>query len=170
MATTLGRAMRRRKFISLLAGTVAAWPLAARAQQRERERRIGLLNSLAADDAEAQSRVGTLLQGLEALGWSLGRNFRIEYRWAAGDTSRYRPLAAELIALSPDVIVTNNGNVVAALQEASRTIPVVFVGIVDPVAGGRVASLPRPGGNATGFLGVEYGIAGKWLELLKQIA
>jgi putative ABC transport system substrate-binding protein len=162
--------MQRREFITLLGGAAAAWPLAARAQQGARIRRIGMLMAEAADDSELQFRIGTLLQGLEALGWSLGRNLRIDYRWAGGDPRRYRPVSAEMIALAPDLIVTNNGNLVGALQDINATVPIVFVGIVDPVAGGRIASLARPGGNATGFLGVEYGIAGKWLELLKQIA
>jgi putative ABC transport system substrate-binding protein len=166
--------MQRRDFVTLFAGTAAApamgWPLVARAQQRERVRRIGVFSALAADDAEGHARIGTLMQGLDALGWSLGRNLRIDYRWAAGDSRRYPQLAAELLALAPDVIVANNGNLVRTLQEASSTVPIVFVGTIDPVAAGRISSLARPGGNATGFLAFEYGIAGKWLELLKQIA
>jgi putative ABC transport system substrate-binding protein len=162
--------MKRRSFITLLGGAVAAWPLAARAQQRERVRRIGVLIPLPADDPESQVRVAGFLQGLEGLGWSVGRNVQIDYRWGAGDADRYRRYATELVALGPDVLVAYAGSVLDALLRATRTVPIVFVGVIDPVGSGRIASLARPGGNATGFASVEFGISGKWLELLKQIA
>jgi putative tryptophan/tyrosine transport system substrate-binding protein len=161
--------MRRREFITLLGGA-AAWPLAARAQQPERMRRIGVLIALAADDPESQRRLTAFAQGLQELGWTDGRNIRIETRWTAGDTDRMRRHAAELVALAPDVILASGGTVVGALLEASRTTPIVFTLTVDPVGAGHVASLARPGGNATGFTGYEYGLAAKWLELLKEIA
>jgi putative ABC transport system substrate-binding protein len=161
--------MRRRDFITLLGGT-AAWPLAARAQQPERMRRIGVLLNLAADDRESQTRNAAFLQGLQQLGWTEGHNVRVEYRWAAGDADRFRGYAAELVAFSPDVILASTSPAVAALQQATRTVPIVFVIVIDPVGAGFVASLARPGGNATGFTLFEYGVAGKWLELLKEIA
>ena len=161
--------MKRRTFIAGLS-SAAAWAVAARAQQRERVRRIGVLMGFAADDPGAQRRVGALLQGLQELGWSLGRNVQIDYRWNAANIENSRPYAAELIALAPDVVVTSQGTLVGILQRAGGNVPIVFVGIIDPVAGGRVESLARPGGNATGFTSVEYGISGKWLALLKEIA
>jgi len=162
--------MRRREFITLLGGAAAAWPLAASAQQGERMRRVGVLIPLAADDPQSQRRLTAFVQGLQELGWTDGRNIRIETRWTAGDTDRMRRHAAELVALAPDVILASGGTVVGALLEASRTTPIVFTLTVDPVGAGHVASLARPGGNATGFTGYEYGLAAKWLELLKEIA
>jgi putative ABC transport system substrate-binding protein len=162
--------LRRRDLIALLGGTTVAWPLAARAQQPGRMRRIGALMNLAADDPESPVRIAALLQGLQQSGWTDGRNVRIDYRWAAGDVDRYRRYAAEFVALAPDVILAHGSLAMAALQEASRTVPIVFVGIIDPVGAGLVASLARPGGNATGFTLFEFGISGKWIELLKEIA
>jgi putative tryptophan/tyrosine transport system substrate-binding protein len=162
--------MKRRAFITLLGGAVASWPLAARAQQSERVRRVGVLVPLAADDPQSQRRITAFVQGLEAAGWTDGRNIRIDIRWTAGDTDRMRRHAAELVALAPDVILASGGTVVGALLEASRSVPIVFTLTVDPVGAGFVASLARPGGNATGFTGYEYGIGAKWLELLKEIA
>src|SRR5712691_6198878 len=162
--------MRRREFITLLGGTAAAWPLAARAQQGDRMRRIGVLMNLAADDAEGQTRLAAFLQGLQESGWSVGRNVRIDTRWGAGDADRIRKYAAELVALVPDVILATTSVTVGALQLVTRTVPIVFVQVIDPVSGGFVASLARPGGNATGFTVFEYGISAKWLELLKEIA
>jgi putative ABC transport system substrate-binding protein len=162
--------MRRRDFISGIAGSAAAWPLAARAQQREQMRRIGVLMNLGSDDAEGQARNAAFLQGLQELGWTVGRNVRIEYRWGAGDAELFRRHASELVALAPDVILASGGAVVPSLLQATRTIPIVFTGTPDPVGAGFVESLARPGGNATGFTSFEYGISGKWLELLKEIA
>jgi ABC-type uncharacterized transport system substrate-binding protein len=161
--------MRRRTFISLV-GSAAAWPLAARAQQREQMRRIGVLMNLGSDDAEGQARNAAFLQGLQELGWTVGRNVRIEYRWGAGDAELFRRHASELVALAPDVILAGGGVVVPSLLQATRTVPIVFTGTPDPVGAGFVESLARPGGNATGFTIFEYGISGKWLELLKEIA
>jgi len=154
--------MRRREFIAGLGG-VAAWPLAARAQQGERVRRIGFLTGLNADDPQIRTQVTAFAQGLQQLGWTVGRNVRIEERYASGNRDLVRKYAEELVTQTPDVILVQGG-------EANRTIPIVFVGTVDPVGGGFVRSLARPGGNATGFLLFEYGLAGKWPELLKQIA
>ena len=162
--------MRRREFILALGGAAAAWPLAASAQQPGRMRRIGSLMGQAADDPVAQIRNAAFLQGLQELGWTVGRNTQIEYRWAAGDANRVRRFAAELVALAPDVILASGGFGMGPLQQATRTVPIVFVNVTDPVGAGFVDSLARPGGNATGFLLVEYGIGAKWLELLKQIA
>jgi putative ABC transport system substrate-binding protein len=161
--------MQRREVITLLGGA-AAWPLAARAQQAERMRRIAVLMNFAADDPEAQSRNAAFLQGLSELGWTVGRNLRIDYRWGAGDPDRYRQYAAELLALAPDVILANSSAALASLLQATRTVPIVFTTVADPVGAGYVDSLARPGGNATGFLLWEYSIAAKWLELLKEIA
>ena len=144
--------MRRRDFITLLGGAAVAWPLAARAQQPERMRRIGVLLPAAADDAEFQARVGAFLQGLAQLGWTIGRNVRIDTRWAGADAAEIRRHAAELAALAPDVILAHGGATVGPLLQATRTVPIVFVVVVDPVGAGFVDSLARPGGNATGFL------------------
>jgi len=159
----------RRHFITLLGGA-AAWPLATRAQQGERVRRIGVLMNLAADDPETLARLAAFHQGLQEAGWVVGRNLRIDYRWGAGDSERTRKFAAELVALAPDVILTTGAVTLGPLQQVSRTVPIVFVNVTDPVGGGFVASLGRPGGNATGFTSIEYGMSGKWLELLKEIA
>jgi putative tryptophan/tyrosine transport system substrate-binding protein len=158
----------RREFITLL-GSAAAWPLAARAQQAERMRRIGVLMALAADDPEGQARIKVFEQGLNELGWSLERNLLIDYRWGAGDSNRYHSYAAELLALAPDVVVAAGSAAMGPLQ-ATRSVPVVFVQVGDPVGAGFVESLARPGGNITGFTVFEYGISAKWLELLKDIA
>jgi putative tryptophan/tyrosine transport system substrate-binding protein len=160
--------VKRRDFITLL-GCTAAWPLAARAQQ-ERMRRIGVLNTLAADDALGQARHGAFLQGLQQAGWTIGRNVQVETRWAAGDADRLRTYAAELVALVPDVIFTTGNAGAAPLLQATRSVPIVFVIVPDPVGAGFVDSLARPGGNATGFTSFEYGLSAKWLELLKEIA
>jgi putative ABC transport system substrate-binding protein len=167
---SLGADMRRREFITLLGGAAAAWPVVARAQQPERMRRIGVLLSLAANDSEGQARVAAFLQGLQQLGWSEGRNVRIDIRWSAGNDVDTRRYAAELVALAPDAILAVGGAVVGALLQATRTVPIVFTQTPDPVGAGYVASLARPGGNATGFLFIEYGMSAKWLELLKEIA
>jgi putative tryptophan/tyrosine transport system substrate-binding protein len=161
--------MKRREFIMLLGGAAAAWPITARAQQSERKRRVGVLMGLAADDPEAQDRIAAFEQGLQQLGWTDGSNLQIDYRRGAGDTDPTRTYAAELVALAPDVILASGGTVVGALLQATRTVPIVFTQTPDPVAAGFVASLARPGGNATGFTTSEYGISGKWLELLKEI-
>jgi len=161
--------MRRREFITLL-GAAAASPLAARAQQGERLRRIGVLLPAAADDPVFQDRVGAFLQGLERSGWSVGRNVRIDTRWAGADAASIRRHAVELAALAPDVILAHGGSTVGPLMQATRTVPIVFPIIGDPVGAGYVDSLARPGGNATGFLSNEYSLSGKWLELLEQIA
>jgi putative tryptophan/tyrosine transport system substrate-binding protein len=162
--------MRRRNFIALLGSTAAAWPLAARAQQREKMRRVGLLLNLAPDDPESQHRMTALVQGLQQLGWTDGRNVRIEARWGVGDAERLRKNAAELVALEPDVIVAEGSASLGPLLQITRAIPVVFTIVPDPVGAGFVDSLPRPGGNATGFSQFEFGLSGKWLELLKEIA
>ena len=164
--------MKRREFITLLGGGAAvAWPLAARTQQPERVRRIGVLMASAPDDLESQARIAAFLQGLQQLGWADGRNVRIDTRWATTDADDIRRHAAELAALAPDVLVAATGTVTAApLLQATRTVPIVFVQVIDPVGAGFVVSLARPGGNATGFTIYEYGMSGKWLELLKEIA
>jgi putative ABC transport system substrate-binding protein len=162
--------MKRREFITLLGGGAAAWPIAARAQQAQRMRRIGVFMPGVADDAEFQARNAAFLQGLGELGWTVGRNLRIDYRWGAGDTERYRAIAAELVATEPDLIVALGTSTVSALRRATRSVPIVFTNVTDPVGGGLVATLARPGGNATGFLSTEFGFGGKWLELLKEIA
>jgi ABC-type uncharacterized transport system substrate-binding protein len=161
--------MRRRGFITLLGGA-AAWPLAARAQQAERVRRIGVLMTQAEDDPEGQTRLLALAQGLQESGWTIGRNVRIDTRWGEGDAERYRRYAAELVALAPDVILVNGPAALAQLQQATRSLPIVFTNVFDPVGGGFVLSVARPGGNATGFMLAEYSTSGKWLELLKEIA
>src|SRR6516165_8334187 len=158
--------MKRRDFITL-AGGMAVWPLAARAQQSEQMRRIGVLIPLAKDDPEAQARIAAFVQGLQKLGWTEGRNLQIEYRWDTGDLQK---AATELVALSPDVIFANSTPAVAALQQATRSVPIVFAQVADPVSGGLVASLAKPGGNITGFTNFDYTMGAKWVELLKEIA
>ena len=161
--------MKRREFIGLLGGA-AAWPLIARAQQSESMRRVGVLMSVAADDPEGKARFAAFERGLQELGWVNGRNVRIETRWSGGKVDDARKYAAELIALTPDVILASGGTIVGPLLQLTRTVPIVFTQTPDPVAAGFVASLARPGGNATGFTQVEYGMAAKWVELLKEIA
>jgi putative tryptophan/tyrosine transport system substrate-binding protein len=161
--------MRRRELVKLIGGA-ATWPMSARAQQRERMRRIGAIITLAADDVEGQARYGAFLQGLQQAGWIVGRNVSVETRWAAGDAESIRRHAAELVALAPDVILATGSASVGPLLQATRTVPIVFTIVPDPVGAGYIASLARPGGNATGFISFEYGIGAKWLELLKQIA
>ena len=163
--------LRRRQFLTLLGSAAVAWPLAARAQQpRERMRRIGVLNPLAADDPQSQRRMTAFVQGLQQFGWTDGRNVTIETRWGAGDSERLRRYAAELVALAPDVILAVAVSSMVPLQHATRTVPIVFVQVTDAVGVGFVERLSRPGGNATGFSLSEYGFSAKWLELLKQIA
>ena len=161
--------IKRREFITLLGGA-AAWPLGARAQQAERMRRIGVLMSTAVDDPQDPARLAAFAQGLQELAWIIGRNLRIDYRWSASSPDSARKYAAELAALAPDVMLASGTIALAAVQQISDSIPVVFINLVDPVSGGFVESLARPGGNTTGFLLFEYGISGKWLELLKEIA
>ena len=161
----------RREFIKLVGGAAAAWPLAARAQQAERMRRIAVLMPFTADDPEGQARLLAFAQGLQQLGWTVGTNLCIETRWGAGDDERNRKYAAELLALAPDVALANGSPEVSALRQAARSVPIVFVNLPDPVGQGFVATLPRPGGNVTGFTPLdEFGQSGKWLELLKEIA
>src|SRR5262249_13766564 len=161
--------MQRRSFLTLLGASAAAWPLAARAQQRERVRRIGVLMQLDADDPDGAARITAFAQGLQEAGWVVGRNVRVDYRWgAAGE--RGRKLAEEMVALAPDVLVASGGAALLPLQQATRTVPIVFAAVIDPVGAGYVESLARPGGNSTGFSSFEVSIAAKWLELLKQIA
>jgi len=162
-------AMKRREFITLLGGAATAWPLAARAQQGERMRRIGVLTGLA-DDPDTQAHMAAFLQGLAQLGWTDGRNLRIDTRWAAGDAERGRRYAAELVGLAPDVILASGSSVLEPLLKATRSVPIVFTIVADPVGAGFVDSLAEPGGNATGFTPFEYSLSAKWLELLKQIA
>jgi putative ABC transport system substrate-binding protein len=162
--------MKRREFITLLGAAVTAWPAATRAQQSERVRRIGVLLPATADDARFQTFVGAFLQELQSLGWSIGRNVQIDTRWATADAAAIRKHAAELVALAPDVILTFGASTVGPLLRVTRTLPIVFAVASDPVGNGFVDSLGRPGGNATGFMSFEYTMAGKWLELLKQIA
>src|SRR5262245_66244828 len=160
--------MRRREFITLL-GAAASWPLAARAQQWERMRRIGVLLPAVAGDPEYQARLTAFVQALALLGWIDGRNVRIETRWGAADADRYRQFAAELVALAPDVVVAATSPIVAALQRETRSVPIVFVQVIDPVGTGLVTGLARPGGNTTGFTVFEYGLSPKWLALLQEI-
>jgi putative ABC transport system substrate-binding protein len=162
--------MQRREFVTLLGGAAAVWPLVARAQQPERMRRIGVLMNLTAEDAESQARNTNFLQALGELGWVDGRNVRIDYRWAAADPERFRVYAAELVASAPDVIVAFATPAAAALQQATRTVPIVFVSVIDPVGANVIESLSHPGGNVTGFTLFEYSIGAKWLELLKELA
>ena len=161
--------MRRREFITLLGGAVA-WPLAARAQQGERVRRIAVLMNLIEDDAEGQSRIAAFLRGMRELGWSADRNMRIDIRWAGNDDERHRQYAAELAALAPDVFLASASPAVMALQQVASTVPIVFVAVSDPVGAAFVDSMARPGGRITGFTQFEYGISTKWLEFLKEIA
>jgi putative ABC transport system substrate-binding protein len=166
MASYIGR----RKFLATLGGAAAAWPLVARAQQGERVRRIGVLMVLAENDPEAQRRIAIIQKGLQEFGWIDGRNIRIDFRWTAGDSDRLRTHAKELVGLSPDVILSGSTAALAALHRETRTVPIVFAQVTDPVGAGFVASLAHPGGNITGFANYEVGIGVKWLELLKQIA
>jgi len=162
--------MKRREFIALLGGAAATWPLALRAQQGERMRRIGVLMTVAADDAEGQARVVAFGQGLAQLGWTVGRNMQIDIRWTAGKADDTRKYATELVALAPDVVLAAGGGGVGPLLQVTGTVPIVFTQVTDPVGAGFVESLGRPGGNATGFINFEYGMSVKWLELLKEIA
>jgi putative tryptophan/tyrosine transport system substrate-binding protein len=166
----MGGHMQRREFITLLGGAAAAWPLAARAQQTDRVRRVGVLINLSENDLEAQRLVTAFREGLAQLGWADGRNLRIDYRWAGGDVDRIRAFATELVELSPDVIVGYATPSVVALQQETRSIPIVFVSVTDPVGQGLVASLAHPGGNITGFAVFEISLGTKWMEALKQIA
>src|SRR4051812_23589077 len=161
--------MRRRDFIAAVGG-VAAMTFAARAQEGVKRRRVGFLMHLTPGDPDAMARVAAFLQGLQELGWATDRNIQIDYRWAAGQDELYRQYALELVALRPDVLVTTVTDTVRALQRATRTIPIVFTSVIDPVGSGLITNLSHPGGNATGFSLFEFGISGKWLELLKQIA
>jgi putative ABC transport system substrate-binding protein len=163
--------MRRREFITLIGGTASALfrPWAAQSQPRDRVRRVGVLMGLAAGDAESQARLAAFAQGLQQMGWTVGQNLRIDYRWGAGNTDAMRKHAADLVALAPEVILAHSSAALAPLLQASRTIPIVFTIVADPVGAGFVGSMPHPGGNATGFTNFEYGMAGKWLELLKEI-
>jgi putative tryptophan/tyrosine transport system substrate-binding protein len=160
--------MRRREFITLLGGAAAASPLAAQAQPSERMRRMGVLMNSSSNDQEARARVTAFLQALERLGWTSGGNERIEIRWAANDPSLYHQYSEELVALAPDVVLAATSASVAALQQVSKTVPIVFAGVIDPVGAGFVNSMARPATNATGFTAFEYSISGKWLELLKE--
>jgi putative ABC transport system substrate-binding protein len=160
----------RRDFIALFGGAAAAWPLAARAQQSERMRRIGVLMSVVADQPEGQADLAAFAQGLQESGWIVDRNVRVDYRWGAGDLELFRKYAAELVALGPEVVLATAGSIVGAFQQASRTTPIVFVTTIDPIGGGWVESLSRPGTNATGFTSYDFNLSGKWLDLLKEIA
>ena len=163
--------MRRREFLSLLGGAAAAWPLAARAQHSEQMRRIGVLQGGSdTDDPRSQPNIAAFLQTLQQLGWADGRNVKIDYRWPAADADKTRKYAAELVALAPDVILAMSSPSLVSLLQATRTVPIVFVGVADPVGAGFVDSLSRPGGNATGFVLFDYSLSTKWLELLKEIA
>lgn len=162
--------MRRREFLGSLVGAVVACPSSTRAQQITRVRRVGILMNLNSDDAEGQSRFAAFLQGLQESGWSIGRNLQVDVRWGGIDEGRHRRFAAELVGLAPDVILAVASQAVMELQKATRTIPIVFVGVSDPVGAGFVDSMARPGGTITGFTQSEYGISAKWLELLKEIA
>jgi putative tryptophan/tyrosine transport system substrate-binding protein len=162
--------LRRRQFLTLLGGAAVAWPLVAHAQQVEKMRRIGVLMPFAADDPEAKARLAAFHQSLQQLGWTDGRNVRIDIRWGAGEPERIRRYATELVALAPDVILASTTPAMGEVQQATRTIPIVFVQVVDPVAAGFVDSLARPGGNVSGFTPFEYSISGKWLELLREVA
>ena len=160
----------RRRFITLLGGAAAAWPLVASAQQDERMRRIGVLMNTAADEPESRARLAAFMQGLQELGWGVGRNLRIDHRWSPGDLARLRKDAAELVALRPDVILAGVGPTTLVLQQVTQTIPIVMAQGIDPIGAGYVDSLARPGGNITGFIQFEYNLAGKWMELLKEVS
>jgi putative tryptophan/tyrosine transport system substrate-binding protein len=162
--------MRRRRFITLLGGAAAGWPLAARAQQAERVRRVGVFMNFAPDDPAAQTRLTRFLQRLQELGWTDGRNLHVDVRWGAGDPLRIRQAASELVSLAPDVILSTGSPTTGPLLQATRTLPIVFVQVADPVGAGFIEQLARPGGNATGFSNFEYEMSGKWLELLNQVA
>ena len=162
--------MRRRDFIKIVAGSAITWPLAARAQQPERVRRIGVFMARSANDQEGQAFVAAFLQGLQELGWSDGRNVAIDIRWFTGNSADARKYASELVALAPDVILAHSSPAVAALGQITRTVPIVFTNVADPVGAGYVDSLARPGGNITGFTNYEYSMSGKWLQLLKEVA
>jgi putative tryptophan/tyrosine transport system substrate-binding protein len=162
--------MRRREFLGLFGSAATAWPLAARAQQAESVRRIGVLMNALSDEPEAQARIAGFLQGLQEAGWAVGRNVRIDTRWAGGDNARVRRYAAELVGLNPDVILAGTGATVSPLQQASRTVPIVFAQQIDPVGAGNVETLARPNSNVTGFLQFEYSLSAKWLELLREVA
>jgi putative ABC transport system substrate-binding protein len=165
MAIDIGR----RQFISALGGAAVTWPLVARAQQGERLRRVGVLMATTADEADSQARLVALHQGLQEAGWAVGRNLQIDTRWSGGDAARTQKEAAALVALNPDVIVAGTGPTIPSLQQATRTVPIVMAQAIDPVGGGFVQSLSRPGGNITGFTQMEYGLSGKWLELLREV-
>jgi putative ABC transport system substrate-binding protein len=162
--------MQRREFVSLLGGGVAVWPLMARGQQRDRVRQIGLLSPFSENDPETKARLAALKEGLERLGWTDGRNIRIEYKFSEGNIEHTRTAAAELVALNPDVIVAYANPAVSALKPITSTIPIVFTAVSDPIGSGFVTDLAHPGGNVTGFHSFEPAIGGKWLEVLKQIA
>ena len=162
--------MKRRHFISLLGGAAAAWPVAARAQQNERVRLVCILEGISADTPGAKTRYAAFLEGLQQLGWTLGRNVQIEVRYAEGDEAAIRKYAAELVALAPDVLVVAGGATAEAVLKVTHTIPIVFVIVPDPVGSGFVETVSQPGANATGFMMFEYNLCGKWLELLKEIA
>src|SRR5262245_55155388 len=162
--------MRRREFITLLGGAAVAWPLAARAQQPERMRRIGMLLGISEDDPEAQSRVSAFRQGLRDLGWIVGRNVHIDYRFAGGDANRIKAYVAELVNLAPDVFLANSTPVIAALRQATASVPIVFAVVNDPVGQGFISSLARPGGNITGFTFIEFTMVWKWLDMLNEMA
>ena len=161
--------MTRREFITLLGGAAVAWPLAARAQG-ERVRRVGVLMLTSSDEPESQTNIAAFLQGLQEAGWAVGRNLRIDYRWSGNDRTRLNQHATELISLGPDVVLAGTGATVQPLQQASRTVPIVFAQAIDPVGAGNVETLARPNSNVTGFLQFEYSLAGKWLELLREVA
>jgi putative ABC transport system substrate-binding protein len=162
--------MRRRDFLGILGGAAATWPLTARAQQGERVRHVGVLMHVTENDPDGQARLTAFVEGLKELGWAEGHNVRFDIRWGPNDSDRYPRQAAELIAMAPDVLVAPTSFTLAPLQRATRSIPIVFMGVIDPVGAGFVTSLARPGGNATGFIAFEYTIGAKWLELLKEIA
>ena len=162
--------MRRREFITVLGGTAATWPLVARTQQRETLRRVAVLEAISKDTPGAQERYAAFLEAFAHLGWTPGRNVRLEPRWAEGAEAAIRKYAAELVALTPDVFVTGGGAATEAIMKATSTIPIVFVIVPDPVGSGFVESLSQPGANATGFMMFEYNLCGKWLELLKEVA
>src|SRR5262245_36305016 len=167
---TMASHLERRKFLATLGGAAVTWPITARAQQGDQVRRIGVLMALASDDPEAQARNAAFLQALSELGWTVGRNVQIDYRWSGADADRIRKAASELVALAPDLIQANSTPALASLLQATRTVPIVFTQVADPVGAGFVESMARPGGNATGFIVFEYGMSVKWLELLKEIA